>query len=301
MDPAGGFDLKELQLLVAVAETGSLGRAAALYGLTQPAVSMRMTSLERALGLRLLRREMSGTRLTAAGEQVVASARRVLAAGENLTAVAARLREEDTARLRIAASFTVAEHLAPAWIGVMRSRAPEAALTVEVLNSAQVLAAVHHHRVDIGFVEGTEREMPGMAMETIVGDELVVVVAPHHPWASLRRPLTPEELTAAELIVREHGSGTREVLDEALRPWGGTRSRLELGSSAALLAAARAGEGPAVISRLAASDDVSAGRLCAVEVIGVDLTRTLRAVWPDAVGLSTLAQQLLSTAHGSAP
>ena len=301
MSPTGGFELKELELLASVAETGSLGRAAARHGLTQPAVSMRMTGLERALGLRLLRRDPSGTRLTDAGEEVVASARRVLAAAGNLAAIATRLREQDAAHLRIAASFTVAEHLVPAWIGVMRTRAPEVALTVEVLNSAQVLAAVQRQGVDIGFVEGTERDVPGLAAETIAGDELVVVVSPRHPWATLGRPLAAEELARTELVVREKGSGTREVLDEALGAWGGIRSRLELGSSAALLAAARGGEGPAVLSRLAASDDLVTGRLCAVQVAGVDLSRTLRAVWPRAVGLGTLAQHLLKTARGTLP
>ncbi len=297
MSGTEGFDLRDLALLVAVADTGSMGRAAARHMLTQPAVSMRMTGLERALGVQLLRRDPSGTRLTAAGEEIVTSARQVLATTDTLLATAQRLRSETASRLRIAASFTVAEHLAPAWIEAMRSDTPGVALALEVLNSAQVVSAVAQRRVDIGFVEGDDRDLPGMATRTIAADRLVVVVPPRHPWASEHRVVGGEELARTELVVREQGSGTREVLERALAPWGGARSRLELGSSAALLAAARRGEGPAVLSVLAAADDLEAGRLCAVEMDGVDLTRAIRAVWPTDAVLGRLARRLLGSAR----
>lgn len=286
----------QLQLLVAVAETGSLGGAAVRYGLSQPAVSMRMTALERTLGLRLLRREPSGTSLTAAGHEVLAAARAVLDAGAALAAVAERLRAEAASRLRVAASFTVAEHLVPAWIDTLHTSVPEVALTLEVLNSSQVLAAIDQRRVDVGFVEGPDPRSPGMGERAVATDELVVVVAPGHPWARRRRPLTGPELAGADLVVRERGSGTRAVLDQALRPWGGTRSRLELGSSAAVLAAAVNGEGPAVLSRLAADAHVTSGRLCQVAVAGLDLSRIIRAVWRTDSGLGALAARLIDAA-----
>lgn len=290
------MELVELELLVSVAETGSLGQAAARHGLTQPAVSMRMTGLERALGLQLLRRHPSGTRLTAAGQEVVAAARGVLAAAGELEKAAGRLRAESSSQLRVAASFTVAEHLAPSWIAALRSEAPDVILSLEVLNSSGVLAAVDQRRVDIGFVEGVERELPGMRSEIITSDELVVVVAPSHRWATRRRPLSGEEIARSDLIVRERGSGTREVLEQALQPWGGVCSRLELGSTWALLAAARRGEGAAVLSRLAASADLESGTLDLVEVEGVNLKRNIRAVWSADTRLALLARRLLDAA-----
>ncbi|MDA8291864.1 MAG: LysR family transcriptional regulator [Actinomycetota bacterium] len=289
-------DMVQLELLVAVAETGSLGAAAVRYGLTQPAVSMRMTALERTLGLQLLRREPSGTSLTPAGHEVLAAARAVLDAGAALTAAAERLRADVAAHLRVAASFTVAEHLVPAWIETLHAAAPDVALTLEVLNSSQVLAAVDQRRVDVGFVEGPDEPSPDRDERAVATDELVVVVAPSHPWARRRGPLTGPELAAADLVVRERGSGTRAVLDQALRPWGGTRSRLELGSSTAVLAAAINGEGPAVLSRLAADGDVASGRLCQVAVSGLSLSRTIRAVWRSDGGLGPLAAHLVAAA-----
>jgi DNA-binding transcriptional LysR family regulator len=122
------------------------------------------------------------------------------------------------------------------------------------------------------------------------------VVDPAHSWARLRSPLTGADLAAAELIVREPGSGTREVLEDTLAGFGGLRYRLELGSTAAILAAARRGEGPAVLSALAVADDLDAGRLVAVPIEGINLTRSLRAVWPTDRPLPPLARRLLNIA-----
>ena len=89
---------------------------------------------------------------------------------------------------------------------------------------------------------------------------------------------------------------TRQVLDDALRPWGAPRSRLELGSTTSILAAARRGEGPAVLSALAVSEDIGAGRLVAVPTEDIDLTRSLRAVWLRARPLAPIARRLLNIA-----
>lgn len=278
-----------------VAETGSLGQAAAGAGLTQPAVSARMTGLERALALRLFERDPSGTRLTPAGTEIVAAARDVLAAAGRLVGVAARLEAESSARLRVAASFTVAEYLAPAWIEALRADLPGVALTLEVENSAEVLAAVVQRRVDIGFVEGPDVLPAGIDSQPVAADKLVVVATPGHPWVQ-GVAVGGDELARTELVVRERGSGTREVLEAALAPWGGVRSRLELGSSAAVLAAARRGEGPAVLSALAAHAEIVAGLLCEVALAGIDLSRTIRAVWSAGRRPEGLVRRLLAAA-----
>jgi DNA-binding transcriptional LysR family regulator len=135
-------------------------------------------------------------------------------------------------------------------------------------------------------------------MSTVVvrSDRLVVVVDPAHPWARRESPVRGPELAAAELIVREPGSGTRQVLDDALSSWGGPSSRLELGSTAAILAAVRRGDGPAVLSALAVAEEIGAGHLVAVPTEDIDLTRSLRAIWPEARPLPPLARRLLNVA-----
>ncbi len=255
-----------------------------------------MNQLERCLGLTLLRRDPSGTRLTSAGDRVVALSRRVLNEVHVMVSVVDALHAEESSHLRVAASLTVAEHLVPAWLGALHDEAPEASLTLEVTNSTNVVARVVDGVVDIGFVEGTEQDIPNVERMVMRSDRLVVVVAPHHPWAKLNVPVTGPQLAATELIIREEGSGTREILENALAPWGGLHSRLELGSISAILAAARRGEGPAVLSILAVVQDLHSGTLVAVETDGVDLSRELQAVWSTVRPLAPLARSILDVA-----
>jgi DNA-binding transcriptional LysR family regulator len=294
--PPSTPDLLALELLDSIAELGSLGRAAARHQMSQPAVSMRMSQLERRLGVSLLRRTPSGTRLTTAGERVVTLSRRVLAEAQAMMTGIEALIAAEGSHLRVAASLTVAEHLLPGWLAALQRESPDVVLSMEVTNSAKVLDRVREGLVDVGFVEGHEHPLPGLRVVPVRSDRLVVVVGPAHPWSHRASPLTGAELAATELIVREAGSGTREILADGLTPWGGIRSRLELGSSAAILAAARRGEGPAVLSALAVQADVDAGRLVVVPTEGIDLTRALRAVWPEDRPLALLASRLLNVA-----
>lgn len=289
-------DLIALDLLDSIAELGSLGQAASRHRMSQPAVSMRMSQLERRLGVVLLQRSPAGTRLTPAGERVATLARRVLSEAAAMMAGVAAVVAEESSHLRVAASLTVAEHLLPGWLAALHRESPEVILAVEVTNSAKVLARVRDGRADVGFVEGHQTGLDGMTTVVVRSDHLVVVVDPAHPWAERQSPVTGPELAAAELIVREPGSGTREVLEDALRSCGGLHSRLELGSTAAILAAARRGEGPAVLSALAVAADLDTGRLIAVRTDGISLTRSLRAVWPEAQPLAPLARRLLNVA-----
>lgn len=296
MLPPSAPDLVALELLDSIGELGSLGRAAARHGMSQPAVSQRMTQLEHSLGVVLLKRSRTGTSLTAAGERVAVLARRVLSETQALVAGVAAIVAEQDSHLRVAASLTVAEYLLPGWLSALHGESPSVILAVEVTNSSRVMERVRDAGVDVGFVEGHEKPPSGMSEVVVRSDHLVVVVGPGHPWARRQSPVGGAELAAADLIVREPGSGTREVLDRALGSWGGPRSWLELGSTASILNAARRSESPAVLSALAVADDVESGRLIAVRTEGVDLSRALRAVWVAERPLAPLAERLLNLA-----
>ena len=176
----------------------------------------------------------------------------------------AALVAEAGSRLRVAASLTVAEYLLPGWLSALHRESPGVILTVEVTNSSKVLARVGDASADVGFVEGHEVLLAGMLTVVVRSDHLVVVVGPAHPWALRESAVGGAELASADLIVREPGSGTREVLGGALSSWGGSHSWLELGSAASILSAVRRGEGPAVLSALAVAEDVEVGRLVPV-------------------------------------
>lgn len=291
-------DLEALELLVAVAETGSLGQAAARQGISQPSASARMRTLERRLGVRLLLRSPSGSRLTPAGLVVTESARAVLEQAYALVEGAAALRTRQHRRLRVTASLTIAEHLMPGWLVTLRDVDPAVHVGLNVANSTIVIERLRAGEADLGFIEGqgAPRDMHSRA---VARDRLVVVVSPDHPWARKRRPLRPVELAATPLLLREAGSGTRETLEAALAPYGGVAEPvLELGATAPLRLAATSGTAPAVLSALAAADEIAAGRL--VEVPSeLPLDRVLRAAWPRGRELTDSAARLLAVARES--
>ncbi|MDT0467706.1 LysR family transcriptional regulator [Streptomyces gibsoniae] len=269
-------DLGALELLLAVARLGSLGRAARELGITQPAASSRVRSMERQLGVALVDRSPRGSRLTDAGALVTDWARRIVEAAEAFDAGAQALRGRRDSRLRVAASMTIAEYLLPGWLIALRAQRPDTAVSLLAGNSAAVAERLLADEADLGFVEGLTVPT-GLDAAVVAHDRLIVVTAPGHPWARRRAPLSAGELASTQLILREEGSGTRQVLQAALG--GLARPLLELSSTTAVKASAVSGAGPAVLSELAVGEELSARRLVSVPVEDVRLDRALRAVW----------------------
>lgn len=291
-------DLDSLTLLLEIAETGSLGRAAVAHGISQPAVSARVRSMEGMVGVPLVERSARGSSLTPGGVLVAGWARDVLSAAEVLDAGIAALRSDRDQQLRVAASMTVAEHLLPRWLVRLAADRPQTAVSLDAMNSAQVQLAVLADRAELGFVEGPDVD-PELDGRVVAHDRLVVVVAPTHPWAHRRR-IDVAELAATRLVQREPASGTRAALESALAEHGPLAPPLlELSTATAVRAAVAAGAGPAVLSQLAVNDDIDAGRLVVIATRGAGLARDLRAVWPATRQLSRPAQDLLRIATTS--
>nr|WP_030251976.1 LysR family transcriptional regulator [Streptomyces violens] len=291
-------DLAALELLLAVARLGSLGRAAKELGISQPAASSRIRSMERQLGVGLVERSPRGSRLTDAGTLVTDWARRIVEAAEAFDAGAQALRGRRDSRLRVTASMTIAEYLLPGWLIALRTQRPDTAVSLFAGNSAVVAERVLSGEADLGFVEGLD--IPSGLDGAVIGhDRLVVVAAPSHPWSRRRTPLTGRELASTPLILREQGSGTRQVLDAALAMCGPLAPPLlELASTTAVKAAAVSGAGPSVLSELAVGEELAARRLVEVPVPGIRLGRDLRAVWPAGQRPTGPARQLLGLTRG---
>ncbi|MHB1738929.1 MAG: LysR family transcriptional regulator [Actinomycetes bacterium] len=294
-------DLDSLELLVAVAQTGSLNQAAARFGLTQPAVSTRLRRLERRIGVPLLERATTGTRLTAAGELTVGWAQELLAAAIDLSRALASLSTGPARAVRVAASQTIAESLLPTWLVALDEASSGTPVHLEVANSAQVAEAVRAGQCDLGFVEGP-RPPVGLATRVVGHDHLLAVASPRHRWVGRTRPVSAHELATATLLVREHGSGTREWVERTLRALGADGARrLELSSLAAVRTGLAAGSALALLSGLAVRDDLAAGRLSLVAVEGLPVRRALRAVWRRGQDLDHQAGQLLASALRTGP
>jgi molybdate transport repressor ModE-like protein len=289
-------DVGALDLLVTVGELGSISAAAEVYGVSQPAASMRLRSLERVLGLQLVERVRTGSRLTPAGQAAVEWAGAVLAGMETLLVSAAALRRNERSHLLIAASLTVAEYLVPGWLRRLSAEMSDVGVSLQMGNTERVIRLVDCGDAELGFVEGARP--PGqLRSRALCDDELLVVVAAAHPWTRRRQPLTLSELAATPLVLREAGSGTRDVLAAALARHGfELRTAVELASTTAIKAAVLAGSGPAVLSALAVDGELRSGQLVAVPYVGLQLGRTIRAVWSTTRALSPPARRLVALA-----
>lgn len=271
-------DLGFLELLVAIDDHGSLGAAARSIGMAQPNATRAVRQWEHRLGSDLLHRSPRGSTLTPAGTVMVHWARQVLADVDRLLDAAAALRTDQDAELTVAASMTVAECLLPGWLGEFRRGHPDVKVHLQVHNSRQVCDRLVTGDCDLGFVESPSVPA-GLPHATVAHDRLVVVVHPDHPWVRRRTPLTVAELAATPLVVREPGSGTRGTLDVALAEYPRAEPLLELGSAAAIRTSVLGGVGPAVVSTLAVGEQLDRRELRAITVEGLELRRTLRAVW----------------------
>src|SRR5690606_24793958 len=177
----------------------------------------------------------------------------------------------------------------------LRAGRPDTAVSLLAGNSAAVAERLLSGEADLGFVEGLTVPS-GLDSAVVAHDRLIVVTAPAHPWARRRRPLAGEELATTPLILREKGSGTRQVLDAALG--GLARPLIEVSSTTAVKAAAVGGAGPAVLSELAVGEELAMRRLVRIPVDGIALTRDLRAVWPMGHRPTGPARDLLSLTRG---
>jgi DNA-binding transcriptional LysR family regulator len=298
-------DLGALRALREVGRHGSIAAAAAVLGVSQQALSARMRTVERGMGITLLARTPSGSHLTEQGRLIVGWAEDVLDAADRLEAGLRSIRSGVSHRLAIAASQTIAEHLVPHWLVELRKGTgyPPTVVELTVANSTGVLELIRDGKVGLGFIE-TPHLPADLVTAHLRDDEMLVVTAPGHPWARRRRPLPLAEIAATPLVMREAGSGTRDTLTDHLAaqvPPLHARIAMELGTSAAVRSAIAMGVGPGVLSRLAVRDDLVLGRLVAVEVAGPPLRRQLTAVWrPDQDPLPPEGARLLAVARGPA-
>lgn len=295
--PGRVSDLAPFDLLVDVVRLGSLSQAAAARGITQPSASTAIGRLERKLGMPLLRRGPTGSRPTDEGRQVAAWAQQAIDAAAAFDQELEALRDRRARRLRIVASFTVAEYQLGAWLRGLQASAHVPEVQLGVHNSAGVEGEIRSGAADVGFVEGATGPH-GLQTRVVGGDRLVLVVDPRHRWARRSRPVPAGELAATPLVMREQGSGTREVVEAGLAPFRehAPQPLIELGSTTTVKRAVMDGVGPALLSELAVVAEVEAGTLRTVEVAGVAFERSFRAVWRPRERLHPAAARLLEIA-----
>jgi DNA-binding transcriptional LysR family regulator len=292
------MDLVQLRTFLLVVERGSLSAAAAELGVSQPAVSKRIQSLEQELGERLLVRGPREVRLTAAGRLLEEAARAIVAEEERLRQ---RLRALQPGDLRgefaLGASTIPGEHLAPALLADLTRRHPSLQIHLRVGDTAQVVEWVAAGQVALGLVGARMGGWRDLAWEPFVRDEIVLAVPAHHPLA-MREAVRLEDLADLPLIQRERGSGTRQMVDEVLAEHGlalpPSPPGLVLGSTQAVLQAVAQGLGVGFVSVRALRALGGEGAPKGVRLEGVRLERQLWVVYRQDQGEDPLVRGVLA-------
>jgi DNA-binding transcriptional LysR family regulator len=274
------MDLRQLLTLRTVVDKGSFSHAAEELGISQPAVSFQVRSLEERIGQRLLDRSGRRVTLTDAGRVVDQHARRMLALEEELLRDVADLTDHLSGPLVLGSSTGPGELLLPHLLGRFKRENPDVEVSLVVQDTQAVCDRVLEDEIELGVV-GAARPHRGLVFEPFVRDELVVICPPGHPLAGRTR-IALADLAAQPLILQQRGSGVRAVLESALRA-SGIRMRdldvvLEIGLQQSVRVAVLDGLGITVISRLAVERDLAEGRLVAVEVAGAVLARDFSLV-----------------------
>ncbi len=269
--------LRQLDVFTTICRSGGVSHAAAAIGLSQSAASQALAELESALEGPLFDRAGRGLLLNERGRALLPRAAELL---ERAADIETSLRRDEggaNTLVRLAASLTVGSYLLPPLIGAHLAAQPGTRVELQVENTGAVIAAVAAFQVDAGFIEGP-CEHPDLRALPWREDELCVIAPPDHPLARKHR-LVPQDLAQAAWVLRERGSGTREVFDRAAESQGiHVRARLELGHTEAVMRAVMAGAGLGCLSRFVVEDAVRRGELAALRTPFLELRRPLHAV-----------------------
>ena len=251
----------KLRVFCAVAETKSFSKASELIHLTQPAVSLQIQAMEELYETRLFDRSGNSINLTPAGEILYKRAKEILAlyaeAQQNISEITGAIKGS----LSIGASSTIGNYLLPHIIAAFKKKVPQVNISLVVSNTKTITERLNAGEIDIALVEGDVSKQR-FSVETLLSDELVVIMSPAHPWAD-RRNVPAIDITKEPIIMREEGSGTRQIILKYLEEHGIKLDQLKIalvmGSTEAIKGAVEEGLGVSIVSAWAARKNLKQG------------------------------------------
>lgn len=268
------ISLRQLQVFVSVAEQGSTMAAANAVALSQSAASAALNELEHMLNTQLFDRVGKRLLLNDNGRLLMPQARLILDAANSIE-LQFSSGGANWSCIRIGASTTIGSYCLPALLAA--SPVTDSQLTafarhtmshpqMTIANTADIVSAVANYEVDFGFIEGPCHRAD-LLVEPWFEDEMVIVCSPEHPYAAQKNgSIGIRELRSASWLLREHGSGTRENVEQVLLPHlKNLKLAGEFGTSEAIMHAAAAGLGIACLSRVVVADLLALGKLHELE------------------------------------
>ncbi len=270
--------LHQLRVFEAVARHCHVTRAAEELSLSQPSVSGQVRDLEKECGVPLFAHLGKWVYLTDEGRLLADDAVRVLALVSDAQAAMAEARDLTSGRQQVGASTPAATYLLPHLLGVFKAAHPGISVQLVSDNSAKIQRRLMRHELDFGLVEGATI-LSELVAEPSMDDELAPISAPGDPLAAAQGDDRGRQLALSTFILREPGSGTREVMEAALQAAGVRPHRtMELGATEAIKRAVAAGLGVSLVSRYALDLELAAGLLVVLELPALRARRTFRLV-----------------------
>lgn len=270
-----------LKVFRAVAHHLNFSRAAEELLLTQPAVTQQIKTLEEECGVPLFSRNGGRISLTPSGEALLPYAERLKVLSDEAMAAVAGASGENAGHLAVGASQTIGQYLLPNLLAGFLLQNPKVTISAMSGNSDEVLAALDSQRIRIALIEGPARRKD-CHVEPFMEDHMVLVVPASHEWADTN--VAVSMLRDAPLLMREFGSGSRRVIENALTQAGLKKEdltiRMELDSTEGLLSAVEAGLGVTFVSRWAVRNQLALGTLKLARVRGLKLSRMLSMAYP---------------------
>lgn len=263
-----------LKVFRAVAKHLNFRKASEELFITQPAVTLQIKALEEELGVSLFDRSGGKIALTESGKVLVGYADKLKALTDEAVQAVAEISGTHGDELRVGASQTVGQYLLPNLLAGFRREFPHVALSGMSGNTDQILLALQEHRIDLALIEGPSAGS-GARAEAFMEDQMVLVTPPSHEWAG--QEIAIRELAGADFVTREHGSGSRRVVEDALQKAGvdvkHLRVSMTLDTTEGLLSSVEAGFGVAFVSRWAVRNQLALGTLKLAHVKGLTLSR----------------------------
>lgn len=282
----------QLRAFQAVAETGSFGRGAERLLVSQPAVSLHVAALERSLKTKLLDRLPRGVALTEAGRTLLGFVQQIARIEQAAAEAMAELSGLRRGQLRIGGSTTVGAYLLPPIIARFNASHPSIRTELTVANTTDIEQQLLDGQLDLGVTEGVA-DHEDLAARVVFKDELVLIVPPTHALAK-QPTVHARQLAKYRLMLREVGSGTREVIERALARQGvDLGETLTIGGTEAIKQSVIAGLGIAIVSRLTIGLEIAAGKLTIVSMPGLKLSRPLHLLNVKGRTISTAGQAFI--------
>lgn len=258
------MNLKKIEAFVLILEKGSFSVAAENLGMTQPAVSTQVKSLEQDLGVKLIERRSSSIQATPAGTYVYNLGRQLLDLSREMEEGVKNFQGVLTGKLRIGASTIPGTYLLPKWIGNFYNLFPKVEVINEIADSKQILDRLMNRQIHLS-ITGDKSDSTEIHSELIATDSLVLISPNGHPLTSSEYKNNEADLRKYNFVLREQGSGTRKSMEAGLKSLGVRIEELhivaQLGSTEAVISAVEEGVGISYVSNLAATPAINANRV----------------------------------------